>query len=59
MMEDFILKNFLNKKVTIYCGGIATFKGKIKQCENGIIHLEIIQGRYTSIAIDRIITINT
>ncbi|WP_370572494.1 MM0924 family protein [Methanomethylovorans sp.] len=59
MMEDFILKYFLNKTVTIYCGGIATFKGKIKQCENGIIHLEIIQGRYTSIAIDKIITINT
>lgn len=57
MMENFIVQYFLDQKVTIYCGGIATFKGKIKQCENGIIQLEIIQGRYTSISIDKIITI--
>jgi len=57
MMEEFIVQDFLGKVATIYCGGIATFKGKVKECENGFVQLEIIQGRYTSIAIDKIITI--
>ena len=57
MMEDFIVRNLLGRIVTIYCGGIATFKGKVKECGDGFVRLEITQGRYTSIAIDKIITI--
>lgn len=56
-MENFIVQDFVGRTVTIYCGGIATFKGKVKQCEDGFIQLEIIRGRYTSIAMDKIITI--
>lgn len=57
MMEEFIVRDFLGRIVTIYCGGIATFKGKVKECRNGFVRLEIVQGRYTSIAVDKIITI--
>lgn len=57
MMEEFIVQNFFGKVVSIYCGGIATFKGKVKMCEKGFVQLEITQGRYTSIVIDKIITI--
>jgi hypothetical protein len=58
MMENFIVQYFLDQKVTIYCG-LLPFKGKVKQCENGIVQLEIIPGRYTSISIDKIITITS
>ncbi|MBC7085796.1 MAG: hypothetical protein H5T43_05460 [Methanomethylovorans sp.] len=57
MMEKFIADEMLGRTVSIYCGGIATFKGTVRKCEDGFVQLEITQGRYTSIAINKIITI--
>ncbi len=56
-MQSFILKNFMGKDVSVYCGGIITFRGNVKACNDGVLTLEITDRRYSHISISKIITV--
>ncbi|WP_319507040.1 MM0924 family protein [uncultured Methanolobus sp.] len=56
-MQSFILKNFMGKDVTVYCGGILTFRGNVKACNDGVLTLEITNQRYSHISVGKIITV--
>ena len=56
-MQSFILKKFMGKDVTVYCGGILTFRGNVKACNDGVLTLEITERRYSHISIKKIITV--
>ena len=55
-MQSFIAEHYLNKNVDVYCGVRDTFNGKVIACADGVLTLER-DGRYTHIAIDKIIAI--
>jgi molybdopterin synthase catalytic subunit len=58
-MQSFILRNFMGKDVSVYCGGILTFRGNVKACNDGVLTLEITKQRYSHISISKIITVLT
>ncbi|WP_407356862.1 MM0924 family protein [Methanolobus sp. WCC5] len=56
-MQSFIVQNFIGKDVAVYCGGILTFRGNVKACNDGVLTLEITDQRYSHISVSKIITI--
>nr|WP_091936342.1 MM0924 family protein [Methanolobus profundi] len=56
-MQSFIVEHLLGQDVTVYCGGILTFRGNVKACSDGVLTLEITDGRYSHISVKEIITI--
>ncbi|MBP1910164.1 MM0924 family protein [Methanolobus bombayensis] len=57
-MQPFIVEHLMGKDVSVYCGGILTFRGNVKACSDGVLTLEITEKRYSHISINSIITIN-
>lgn len=57
-VQPFIVEHLMGKDVSVYCGGILTFRGNVKACSDGVLTLEITENRYTHISIDSIITIH-
>lgn len=55
-MQPFIVKHLLGEVVDVYCGGPDVFNGRVKACADNVLTLEQ-DGRYTHIAIDKIIAI--
>lgn len=56
-IQPFIVGHLMGKDVSVYCGGILTFRGNVKACCDGVLTLEITEERYSHISVDRIITI--
>ncbi|WP_292468490.1 MM0924 family protein [Methanolobus sp.] len=56
-MQSFIVEHLMRKDVSVYCGGILTFRGNVKACSDGVLTLEITERRYSHISISQIITI--
>ena len=56
-MQSFIVEHLMGKDVSVYCGGILTFRGKVKACSDGVLTLEITEKRYSHISLGKIITI--
>lgn len=55
-MQPFIVEHLLGEVVDVYCGGPDVFNGRVKACADNVLTLEQ-NGRYTHIAIDKIIAI--
>jgi len=55
-MQPFIVEHLLGEVVDVYCGGPDVFNGRVKACADNVVTLEQ-DGRYTHIAIDKIIAI--
>ncbi|HWR25511.1 MAG TPA: MM0924 family protein [Methanosarcina sp.] len=55
-MQSFIVEQYLNKYVDIYCGGTDVFKGAVQACVDNILTLNN-EGKLTYIAIDKIIAL--
>ncbi|HIH74814.1 MAG TPA: hypothetical protein HA306_06405 [Methanosarcina sp.] len=55
-MQSFIVEHLLGETVDVYCGGPDIFNGKAKACADNVLTLEK-EGRYTHIAIDKVIAI--
>ncbi|MEZ5334980.1 MAG: MM0924 family protein [Methanolobus sp.] len=56
-MQPFIVEHLMGKDVTVYCGGILSFRGNVTACSDGVLTLKITDKRYSHISIDEIITI--
>ena len=56
-MQPFIVEHLMGKDVSVYCGGILTFRGAVKACSDGVLTLEITDERYSHISVEKIITI--
>lgn len=56
-IQSFILKNFMGKDVSVYCGGILTFRGNVKACNDGVLTPEITDRCYSHISISKLITV--
>ncbi len=55
-MQPFIVEHLLGEVVDVYYGGPDVFNGRVKACADNVLTLEQ-DGRYTHIAIDKIIAI--
>jgi hypothetical protein len=55
-MQPFIVEHLLGEVADVYCGGSDVFNGRVKACADNVLTLEQ-DGRYTHIAIDKIIAI--
>lgn len=56
MMQSFIVEQYLNKYVDIYCGEPDVFKGVVQTCVDNVLTLNN-EGILTYIAIDKIISL--
>jgi hypothetical protein len=56
LIQSFIVENYLNKAVDVYCGGPDIFKGTVENCVNGILTLNN-EGKLTHVVIDKIMVI--
>ena len=55
-MQSFIVEQYLNKAVDVYCGGPDIFSGTVESCDDNVLTLNN-KGKLTHVAIDKIIAL--
>ena len=56
LMQSFIVEQYLNKAVDVYCGGPDIFSGTVESCDDNVLTLNN-EGKLTHVAIDKIIAL--